>query len=113
MQTTHTTKTTTTTVTATTTEDVTVLDPSLESVIDEFNKTKAALKSLEGRKAELDAQLREALAGNVVGSINGVERVRVVPRNNSKIDRDALKAAWPEAYEACLVETPYTILQAK
>jgi len=112
MQTTHTTMTTTTTA-VTTTEGVTVLDPATETAIAEFNNVKAALKTLEGRKSELDAQLRASLGDNTVGSINGVERIRVVPRNNSKIDREALKAAWPEAYEACLVETPYTILQAK
>jgi len=105
--------TTTTTTTVVISSNATVLDQSVEAIITKFNETKAAIKALQAQKDELDTQLREMLLGNDVGTINGVERIRVVQRNNSKIDRDLLKTAWPEAYEATLVETPYTVLQAK
>jgi hypothetical protein len=48
-----------------------------------------------------------------VGTINGVERVRIVSRVTSKIDRDLLKTGFPEAFESTYVQTPYTILQTK
>lgn len=105
--------TTTTVTTVTTTEGVTELDPSVEVIIAEYNSTKAAIKELESCKESLDTILRALLKGNTVGAINGVERVRVLDRTRSNIDREALKAAFPEAYEATLTETRYTILQAK
>jgi len=105
------TKTTTTTVTRS--EGVTVLPASAEELIVAFNNTKAALKEIEAQKAKLDTELRSLLGENMVGSINGVERVRILVRNMSKIDREALKAAFPEAYEATHIESTYTVLSAK
>lgn len=103
------------TVTTTTTrvEGITELDKSMEAVIAEFNAMKAAIKALEAKKAAAEAAIREALGGNNVGTIGGVERVRVQHRNMSKIDRELLKVAFPEAHEATLVESSYTVLQAK
>jgi hypothetical protein len=94
-------------------ENTTALGDGAEAVIAKFNEVKAAIKALEASKADLDAQLRAMLLGNFVGTINGVERVRIVRRNTSNVDRDLLKAGWPEAYEATLVESPYTVVQAK
>lgn len=104
---------TTTTITTTTTEGTTELDPSLEAKIAEFNALKTGIKALEAAKAKAEAAIREALAGNDIGLINGVERVRVQHRNLSKIDRELLKTAFPEAHEATLVESSYTVLQTK
>ena len=94
-------------------EIITDLDPTMEAKIVEFNEAKAAIKALEAKKQAAEAAIREALKGNNIGFINGVERVRVSHRNMSKIDRDLLKTAFPEAYEATLKESPYTVLQAK
>jgi predicted phage-related endonuclease len=94
-------------------EDVTQLDPTMEAIIVEFNEAKAAIKALEAKKAAAENAIREALKGNDVGLINGVERVRVQHRNLSKIDRESLKTAFPEAYAAVLSESAYTVLQAK
>lgn len=99
--------------TVTTTEGVTELDPTVETIINEYNNTKAAIKELESRKESYDTILRALLKHNSVGTINGVERIRVVDRTRSNIDREALKAAFPEAYQATLTETKYTVLQAK
>ena len=103
----------TTTTTMTRTEGVTELDKSMEALLVEFNEAKAGIKALEAKKAAAEKAIREALAGNDVGVIDGVERVRVQHRNLSKIDREALKAAFPEAYEATLIESSYTVLQTK
>ena len=106
-------KVTTTTITVTRTEGTTELAPELEAVLIEFNEAKAAIKALEARKQAAEKAIREALGGNDVGLINGVERVRVQHRNLSKIDRELLKTAFPEAHEATLVESAYTVLQTK
>lgn len=102
-----------TTIIITSNEAVAVLDPSAEAMIATFNQTKAAIKALEAKKAAVETALRDALGGASVGTINGVERVRVNHRNRSNIDREALKAAFPEAYAATLTETAYTVLTAK
>lgn len=104
---------TTITTTVTRTEGTIELDPSLESLLVEFNEAKAAMKTLEAKKQAVESAIREALAGNDVGLINGVERVRVQHRNLSKIDRELLKTAFPEAHDATLVESSYTVLQTK
>lgn len=95
------------------TEDIVELDASAEMLIVEFNEAKSAIKALEAKKQAAEKAIRVLLAGANAGLINGVERVRVQHRNLSKIDRENLKAAFPEAYEACLVESSYTVLQAK
>jgi predicted phage-related endonuclease len=94
-------------------EEFTELDPSMEEVILEFNALKLTIKALEANKARMDQKIREALKGSDVGTINGVERVRVQHRNMSKIDREMLKTAFPEAYQSTLIESAYTVLQAK
>jgi hypothetical protein len=95
------------------TEDVTQLDASVEALIVEFNEAKAAIKAIEAKKQAAETAIREALKGNDIGTINGVERVRIAHRNLSKIDRELLKTAFPEAYTASMVESAYTVLQAK
>jgi hypothetical protein len=108
---TTTTKTTTTSVT--TTEGVAVLDIAAEALIVKFNEAKALIKILEVDKAEAEKALRDLLGEAQVGTNNGVERVRIASRVTSKIDRDLLKTAFPEAFEVTYVQTPYTILQTK
>ena len=107
------TTTTTTSTVITTTAQVANLDSSAEAIIVEFNEAKAAIKALEAAKAAAETKLRAMLGDAIVGAINGVERVRILSRNRSNIDREALKTAFPEAHAATLVETQYTVLQAK
>jgi predicted phage-related endonuclease len=94
-------------------QEFTELGVAMEETIVAFNATKAAIKALEAEKAKIEQMIREALKGSDVGTINGVERVRVQHRNMSKIDRETLKTAFPEAYQSTLVESAYTVLQAK
>jgi hypothetical protein len=101
------------TTTTTTTELITVLDESVEALIIEFNNAKAAIKEAEAKKSAAEAAIREALAGNDVGTINGVERIRVQHRNMTKVDRELLKLAFPEAHEATQIVSSYTVLQTK
>lgn len=94
-------------------QDAVNLDPSLEAEIAEFNAMKVAIKALEAKKAAAEASIRAALGGSNVGIINGVERVRVQHRNMTKVDRELLKTAFPEAHEATQIVSSYTVLQAK
>jgi hypothetical protein len=72
---------------------------------------KEAIKALEAQKEEAELALREFLGEAEVGIIRGVERFRLANSSNSKIDRKALEAGWPEAYEATLVKTPYNFIK--
>jgi predicted phage-related endonuclease len=108
-----TTMTQTTTTTTTEVKQVADLPASAEDLIRTFNNTKATIKLLQAEKENAEKALRELLGDAEVGTINGVERVKISHRNMSKIDREALKAAWPEAYEATLLESSYTVLTTK
>jgi hypothetical protein len=109
-----TTKTVTTTTSVVETSEVTILDPtSAELLIKQFNEAKAAIKALEAKKQEAEQKLRAMLSGSDKGSIDGVVRVRIQHRNMSKIDREALKTAFPEAHDATLITSSYTVLDAK
>jgi predicted phage-related endonuclease len=101
------------TTTVTTTEEIADLDVTAEELIKEFNDAKAAIKALKAVQDEAENKLRELLGYASVGRIGGVERVRILVRSSSHVDRDALKAGWPEAFDATLKVTPYTVLQAK
>jgi predicted phage-related endonuclease len=102
---------TTQTVVETSTKEV-ELATDLENVLREFNETKEAMKVLEGRKKELETAIREAMGDSEVGTINGVQRVKIATRTRSDINKDDLKEVYPEAYSLCLKETTYTVVTA-
>ena len=103
-----------TTVTSVTTKvdtiDLTATDA--EKALAKFIAAREAIKALEAQKEEAEARLRELLGSAEVGTIRGVERFKLQHSTNSKIDRKALEAGWPEAYEATLVKTPYDFIKA-
>ena len=101
------------TTTTTTTELVAVLPESAEAHIIAFNEAKATIKEAEAKKAAAELAIREMLNGSDSGLINGVERVRVQHRNLTKVDRELLKTAFPEAHEATQIVSSYTVLQTK
>ena len=100
-------------VTVSSSTDSVELGNEAEKLIVSFNTAKTAMKALEAQKLEVEGRLRELLGDAETGTINGVERVRILKRNRSGIDRETLQASFPEAYVASLIETPYTVLQAK
>lgn len=87
------------------------LDRSVESVLKRFNDTKAAIKALEAEKAEMDKMIRDMLGDAEVGVIDGIERVRIETRGRTDMNKELLKTVYPEAYEASLVKSTYTIIQ--
>ena len=67
----------TTTTTVVKTEEVAILDAvaeQVETLIAEFNNAKTAIKTLEDKKAEAEAALRELLGSAKKGTIEGIER---------------------------------------
>jgi hypothetical protein len=82
-------------------------------------KRAAELKSIEaaGKAAEAERKLleatiiRPALGSAKFAILRGVKAVTVQGSSNSHIDKDALRDAFPEAYAACYVSTPYTFLK--
>jgi hypothetical protein len=103
----------TTTVTATTKVDVVDLTATdAEKVLFQFIAAREAIKAHEAQKELAEARLRELLGDAGIGLIRGVERFKLQNSTNSKIDRKALEAGWPEAFEATLVKTPYDFIKA-
>lgn len=84
----------------------------VEQAIAKFNEAKTLIKELEAQKAEAEAVLREKMGTAKVGLIGGVERVKISSRTRKDIAKDDLKVAFPEAYEACLKETTYSVVTA-
>jgi predicted phage-related endonuclease len=78
----------------------------------EFENTKAAIRELEKLKAELEAQLREALGKAERATFDGQDLFKLAHSSNSKINREVLKKAFPEAYDATLETKPYTFIKA-
>jgi hypothetical protein len=106
------TKVTTTTTAVTTVNTVDLTATEAEKVLFQFIAAREAIKAHEAQKDLAEARLRELLGDAGVGMIRGVERFKLQNSTNSKIDRKALEAGWPEAYEATLVKTPYDFIKA-
>jgi hypothetical protein len=85
----------TTTTEVVVTQTVRHLDASDDALIKEYAKHKEDIKVLEAKKKA------------------GVKRVELKDRTLTKVDRKALQAAFPEAYEATLRTTEYTVLDAE
>jgi predicted phage-related endonuclease len=82
-------------------------------LIQQYAAAKAAIKALEAEKDAAEAALRALLGDATEGMVDGVTRVTIAQRNRSNIDRKSLQEVFPEAYELCLTETPYTVFSAK
>jgi hypothetical protein len=87
---------------------------SIEAIIalDAFNSAKKAEAEAKKAKAAAEVILREALGEATEGLVNGITAVKVVFSQNTRNDKEALQTAFPEAYEATLVSTPYSYLKA-
>jgi len=71
------------------------------------------LKDLEARKAQIDAQVRDALdtAGVTQGTVGGTVVVRLVERSRTDIDVRTLRATLPEVAERFARINHFTVLQ--
>jgi predicted nuclease with TOPRIM domain len=78
----------------------------------EFESTKAAIRQLEAMKAELEAELRKLLGKAERATFEGQDLFKLAHSSNSKINRDVLRTAFPEAYDATLETKPYTFIKA-
>jgi predicted phage-related endonuclease len=103
----------TTTTKIVTTETARKLNKSVDAIVKAYAKTKADMKVLEAQKEALELQIRNLMDGANVGYIDGVKRVEIKDRTLSKIDRKLLQEAYPEAYDATLKVTHYTVLDAE
>jgi predicted phage-related endonuclease len=89
------------------------LDESAETVIKEFAKAKEDIKLNDEKKKVAEQKIRQLLGDSRLGYINGVKRVEIKERTLTKVDRKVLQTAYPEAYEASLTSTHYTIVDAE
>lgn len=96
-----------------TTATVAHLSNDLDSLIKEFAQAKKDIKVLEAKKAAAEEKIRQALGQATEGYIAGVKRVEVLDRTLTKVNRKLLQEAYPEAYQASLETTKYTVLAAE
>lgn len=92
--------------------------PASRPLGNEGRSAVAALKKAREDKKKADAAIKDAearvwaaLAGSRTGTIAGMTVVRVQAGSNSHFDRDTLKTAFPEAYDAALRVTTYDSLR--
>lgn len=104
--------TTTKTVVEATTTVANLNGTDIELHITRFNEAKEAIKVLEQQKKEAEAAIRELMDSAELGTVNGVERVKIATRTRQDINKDDLKAVFPEAYELCLKSSTYTVVTA-
>lgn len=98
--------------TATTTTTVARLDgTAAEQAIAVFEAAKKSIKAAEEAKAQAEAILRDLMGDATVGTIAGVERVKIASRTRTGTDRETLRTAFPEAYEQTLTTTDYSFVQ--
>jgi predicted phage-related endonuclease len=97
----------------TVTKTVRHLNKSADAIAKAYAKAKEDAKVIEAQKKALEEQLRNLMDGATVGYINGVKRIEILNRKLTKVDRKKLQEAYPEAYEATLVTTEYTIVDAE
>lgn len=84
-----------------------------DAIIKRFAEVKDLIKVLTEEKETLDEEIRELMGDATVALIDGVVRAEIKPRSRKGIDMEDLRTVFPEAYELCLKETPYTILLAE
>lgn len=80
-------------------------------LMQEFNSIKETIKTLKLAQAEIDSQLREVLGDAQVGTIEGVERLRLVTRGRTGTDMEMLKNLYTEAWLATQTSSSYDFLQ--
>lgn len=94
----------------TTTTNAVAVDAAL---VAEVRTLRAEVKALTQRQRDAEARLRTALdeAGATVAVVDGEQVVSLVACERVVIDREALLAAFPEAYEATAKTSAYTQLR--
>jgi hypothetical protein len=100
-----------TTTTKIQTEVVDLTNTNAAVLFAEFEETKAAIKALEEKKAATEALLREMLGDAEVAIVNGTKLFKLVHGTNTSFDRELMKTAFPEAFEATLKTKPYTYIK--
>lgn len=103
------------TVTSVITETSVALLDATEALdlIAKLNETKAAAKAIKEQEETLRSTIIALLGDAKEGSIGGVTRVRLLPRERKGIDTKMLAEAFPEAAEACATVTHYEVLDTK
>lgn len=93
------------------TVDLTASAKKTEDALMRFVTAKEAIKAFEAQKKLAEADLRDLLGDAETAIIRGIPRFKLSWSSNSRIDSEKLKEAWPEAYAATHVSTPYNFIK--
>lgn len=90
------------------------LDKATQIIIDDFVAKRDMITKLEKEKKELEAQIKEFFGEATQGLLpDGTLRMEISHRERRGVDTEALKTAFPEAYEATQTLSKYVVLVAK
>ena len=92
-------------------ENVTVLDPSVQDLIDALNGAKRLRKAADEQEAEAKAAIKALLGEARKGVVDGVIKVELVEKSRKGVDRELLEKAYPEAFAAGATTTTYDELR--
>lgn len=87
------------------------LDPAMMTAVKAFDNAKKVAKFAKREKKKFEKELRDALDGADVGTINGRPVITRVNSHNSHCDTEILRNAFPEAYEKSLKTCEYDYLK--
>lgn len=79
-------------------------------ILREFANAKQLEKLGKELKEAAELKIRDLLGDAVIGTIDGVQVVKVNSGSNSRLDSVTVRDGWPEAYEAAKRTTDYTYL---
>jgi hypothetical protein len=95
------------TITATDTDRVAI--DHVANSVEDLDAVRAHLRALKEEETQLLAVIREAIGDSHVGTIDGVDAIRLDERTNTSVDKSAVKALLSdELYASVLRLTPYT-----
>lgn len=84
-----------------------ILPLEAEALVVRLNNARRAAKEIEAEEKAAKAALVALMGDAEVGTIGGVERVKIAQVTREGLDKSVLVSAFPEAYEAARTVTTY------
>lgn len=82
----------------------------VRQAIADFAEAANAEKEAKARKAAAEKVLRSAIGVAEFANVGGVPAFKIEHRNRIDLNREVLRSAFPEAFEAASYENPYDFI---
>lgn len=97
---------------------VAVLDgTNAEELIEQFNEAKAALIRITKEKEAAEKALRDLMGDATIATIDGIDRLKLIPGSRETVSAKMLKAEFPEMHaeltrKGVITTSTYTVLKS-